>query len=342
MIKRKSLTELSLDITEEEYRKDPSLSYSTLAKYERSGFEGLATLFDRIDTPSLTFGSAVDSIITGGYDEFNDRFIVIDLPSTPDNVIKIVKEGYSSWKDNYHSLLSVPNSMVLQLADKHSYQPTYKDTTRINNIKEKGSAYYEALFLAGDKTILDNATYNDVLSTVNALKNSPITKHYFEDNNPFDDTIERYYQLKFKATFNGIDYRCMMDEVIVDHSKKKIYLIDLKTSGKPEYKFANSFVDWDYQIQGRLYYRIFEENIKKDDYYKDFELEPYRFIVVNRKTLNPLIWKFDNTTTYGEIEHSKGVWRDPFTIGEELSYYLEHKPVVPKGIQGTNNIEEWL
>ena len=87
----KSLYDISLKITEEEYRADPALSYSTLAKYERSGFNNLESLFDKIETPSLTFGSSVDSIITGGQEEFDSRFIVAEFPPTPDSIIKIVK-----------------------------------------------------------------------------------------------------------------------------------------------------------------------------------------------------------------------------------------------------------
>ena len=68
----KSLYDISWQVSEKEYRADPALSYSTLARYEREGFNNLDKLFDRLETPSLTFGSAVDSIITGGQEEFDE------------------------------------------------------------------------------------------------------------------------------------------------------------------------------------------------------------------------------------------------------------------------------
>ena len=37
------------------------------------------------------------------------------------------------------------------------------------------------------------------------------------NNDAFDTNIEKVYQLKFKATFNDIDYRCMPDLLIVNH-----------------------------------------------------------------------------------------------------------------------------
>jgi hypothetical protein len=38
-----------------------------------------------------------------------------------------------------------------------------------------------------------------------------------------------------------------------------------------------------------------------DDYFKDFDLLEYRFIVVNKETLTPLVWEFPLTKTYGTL-----------------------------------------
>ena len=43
----KSLKDISWQVTEEEYRADSAYSYSTLAKFEREGFDKLETLFDK-------------------------------------------------------------------------------------------------------------------------------------------------------------------------------------------------------------------------------------------------------------------------------------------------------
>ena len=220
----KSLKDISWKVTEDEYRKDPSLSYSTLARFERSGFEGLASLFEKIETPSLTFGSAVDSIITGGEEEFNERFMVADYPNIPDTIIKIVKRLFFLWGTNYSSLSEIPEDKILEVAKEFNYQPTWGSAAKMKHIMT-GESYYNLLFLAGDRAIINTSLYTDVLNTVRALKESEATKWYFDYNDPFDTSIERFYQLKFKATFDNVDYRCMMDEVIVDHTNKKIYLM---------------------------------------------------------------------------------------------------------------------
>lgn len=101
----KSIKDIAWNVDEETYRSDPALSYSTLARYEREGFNNLDKLFDRIETPSLTFGSAVDSIITGGQEEFDERFMVAEFPPAPDSIIKIVKALFKKHGDSYKSLL---------------------------------------------------------------------------------------------------------------------------------------------------------------------------------------------------------------------------------------------
>ena len=130
--------------------------------------------------------------------------------------------------------------------------------------------------------------------------------------------------------------------IIVDYEEKKIIPIDLKTSGSPEWDFQHSFEKWCYMIQARLYWRLLRANMLKDPYFKDFTLEPYRFIVVNKNTLTPLVWKFPLTYSVGTLVDKEGnEYRDPFEIGKELQGYLNLRPEVPNGIDkdGINIID---
>jgi hypothetical protein len=80
----------------------------------------------------------------------------------------------------------------------------------------------------------------------------------------------------------------------------------------------------------------------KDDYFKDFTLMSYRFIVVNKYTLTPLVWEFPLTQSVGTLVDEDGnEYRDPFEIGKELQEYLNLRPPVPNGINkdGINIIQ---
>ena len=347
---RKSLRSISWDVSEETYRADSALSYSTLARYEREGFNNLDTLFDRLETPSLGFGSAVDAIITGGQEEFDERFMVAEFPSTPDSITKIVKSLFSQYGDSYRSLITIPDDVIIKETEYQSYQMNWKPETRAKVIKEKGADYYNLLFIAGSKTILDTQTYQDVCNAVRALKESKSTQFYFAEDNPFEPDIERFYQLKFKACLEGIEYRCMFDELVIFHDTKKIQPLDLKTSCKKldrEWDFPSHYIEWGYQLQNRLYVRILQDVISKDEYFKDFKILPYKDIIIFRGSSTPLVWDIPFTFEKGTLYFGKNKqieMRDPEEIGKELSSYLSSRPKVPMGIEEakSNDLIKWL
>lgn len=344
----KSLKDISWDVSEETYRADSALSYSTLAKFERGGFNDLEKLFDKVESPSLTFGSAVDSLITGGEVEFNERFFVAEFPSISDNLMQIAKVLHSRYGDTNRSIDTISDSILAEVGKECEFYANDKYTNyRVKLIKENCNEFYNLLYLSVGKTVLDTQTYSDVLRAVDALKISENTRIYFNGNDPFTPEIEMLYQLKFKAVLNGIEYRCMFDGLRVDHQNKTIQPIDLKTSFKKEWDFYKSFIEWNYQIQNRLYYRILLENIKRDEYFKDFKILPYKDIVVNRHSLTPLVWDCDFTFALGNLTFGKNnqiVMRDPEEIGKELYHYLTTAPRVPVGINidRGNDLRTWM
>mgnify|MGYP003571324079 CR=1 FL=1 len=328
----KELKDISWQVDEPTYRADPALSYSTLAKYEREGFDKLDKLFEHISTPSLTEGSAVDAIITGGADEFNANFIVLDINITDggkDTCSQLVNMGLP-----FGSFEEIPESIVSQAAKAAGFWQADKwDKVRYKKVLETGNIaeYYNAL-KHSDKTILDTKTFEQVQAMVRALRESPATAGYFADNDELSP-VRRYYQLKFRAKFGSVTYRCMADMIAVNYEKKVIYPCDLKTSGMSEWNFEHSFMQWSYMIQARLYWRCIKANIERDEYFKNFELMPYRFIVVNKHTLTPLVWEFPLTKFPGTLIDDEGnEYRDPFEIGKELQGYLDCRPPVPNGI----------
>lgn len=343
---QKSIKTIFWDIPEPEYRKDPALSQSTLASFERKGFSCLSTLFEHEESPSLTFGSAVDAIITGGMQEFQDRFYVSDIPRISAASEPIVKEIYNVFNSSYTSISDIPEAQLMPILSQMGYKSNtnWGVKAKCDGIKRDGAQYYQTMFIAKGKTILSQDTYNKVFACVRALKDSPQTKEYFKDDNPFED-IERVYQMKFKGDLDDITYRGMADLLIVNHKDKWIIPCDLKTSSGREYDFPEHFLQWNYQIQARLYWRLIRQTLDRDDYFKDFKLHEFRFIVVNNiDNPTPLVWIFDKTRAYGNIELNGKILRDPETIGKELTYYLKEQPIVPVDISLTvpNSIEKWF
>jgi hypothetical protein len=204
----KTLRDISWQVDEPTYRADPALSYSTLARFAREGFNNLDTLFDKVDSPSLTFGSAVDALMTGGQEEFDKNFFVAEFPPLPESIEKMVKLLFSDFCPIYQNLSSIPDAEIISRTETMKYQLNWKPETRAKVIKEQGAEYYKLLYLAGDRKVVSTDFMKDVENCVTVLICSPSTTKYF---NVLNNSYERFNQLKFKATFDGVDYRCMAD-----------------------------------------------------------------------------------------------------------------------------------
>lgn len=338
---QKELKDIALKLSEEEYRNSEELHYSTISRFEEKGFNGLDHLFDPIESESITFGSCVDTLLTGSGQEFQDKFMVADINVTDGgmNTIKKLIEmnlGYSSFDEIPQQVVSTAAKLAGFYADDKFDKTRYDKVLKTGNVSE----YYVAL-LHSDKTLISPQMYDDALACVRALKESPATSGYFADDDPFSP-IRRYYQLKFKTTIDGIGYIVMLDEILVDYEKKIIYPIDLKTSSMSEWDFEKAFVKFHYYQQARLYYRVLKANLMKDEFFKDFEIADFRFIVVNRNTLTPLVWEFPLAKSEGELIDDRGnIIQDPCVLGKELKGYLDCRPQAPNGISvdGVNTIK---
>lgn len=346
-----SFKDISLDITEDEYRNDGAYHYSTLSTYERGGVHSIPTLKDRKESPSLLFGSLVDTLITGPED-FDKLYFVADFPDITDVFINVIKGLHNIYSDR-PSLNDIEDNIILSVLDEVGYGKSWKAATRVSKLREAGTEYYRLLHIADNKQIVSSATYSDAVLAVNALREAPATKFLFaEDNNP---SIERCYQLKFSGRVNYINsntytvlshnswesyndnylpYSCMADLILVLHDKKKVIPVDLKTSSHYEDEFYQSFVDWNYHIQARLYWHLIRAAMD-DSQYKDYTLDDYHFVVVNKKSLTPLVWKFEDTQSMDTLYYGKNKQielRHPFVIGKELHNYLQTGILIDKDV----------
>ena len=327
MADRHPFSDISWKVTEPEYRADPALSYSTLQRYERNGrFRAIPTLEEKTSSPSLTFGTVVDALMTGGYGEFEELFVIADLPEISESlqaIATLLFERFGKEK-NFDELL---DDQLAAVGQECNYYAGAKYTAyRSKMIRENCKEYYNVLASATGKTLISQKDYNDALACKEAFLTSLYTEGYFKVFNP--NYQEIYYQLKFRNADEetGIMYRCMADLIKVSHEDKVVYPCDVKTSSKPEEDFYKSYLEWGYNLQSRNYWRRIRKAMDEDPYYRDFKLADYTFLVVNRNTLSPLAWKDSKTQSIGDVVYNtksgrKITIRDPYVIGKEIMFY---------------------
>jgi hypothetical protein len=338
----KSLSELALNISEQDYRDIDCLSYSAIAKYEKGGFAAISHLYDKQESDALTFGSVVDTLITEGQEKFNDKFVVANFTLPTDSIKNIVDILLNN--NSEETIDEISDDTILRVCNECEYNFRLKDDTRIAKVRNEGAQYYNTTKKAVGKEIISHEVYDDAISTVMALRNHPLISKYLGTT---DGDTEFLYQLKFKTNLDGLEVKFMPDLLIVMHASKTIIPVDLKTSSFPEYDFPKRYLENRYDIQSRLYYRALNKVLSEDDYFKDFKLGTFKFIVVNKSTLNPLSFRDEKCMVNGDIvlefkSGRKTILRDPITIGKELQEYLDNPTNVPIGIENnqSNNIYE--
>lgn len=347
----KSIKEISWLVDEPTYRANDALSFSSISKFYREGFSKLDHLFDKEESPSLTFGSIVDCLLTEGEERFNEKYFVCVVPIISDDyklVVNVIKEELG----NIHkSLYDIPDKTIVEYLDRFGiYQNNWKPDTKANKIREGANTYYKMLLESNGKEVVSKEIYENALACVEMFKSSNATEFYFREDNPFDK-IERCHQLKFKSSYNKIDIKCMMDLIVVDNNKKTIQPCDIKTMSEEEYNFPRSFMKWQYYWQAQIYTWILKQNIAKDDYFKDFKVLDFKFIVISNNTKTPLVWtcSFAGAETEIKIQgKTRDIiipnWRE-YLI--DLDMYLKLKPKTPRNISEflpnsiLNALEEW-
>lgn len=289
MVERKSLAEISWLVDEQTYRNDNALSYSRLSQFHKNGPRALISN-EKIDTLALRFGSAVDTILTAP-EEFEDKFYVADIDRFSDTFRAVTEAIYNDHPD-LESISDVPN-LLEYIGD---WQPRWGEKAKIDAVVKGCSDYYTVLKYSTGKIVISPQEFQEASQCVMTLKTHPFTYKVFE----CDEDEEIFYQLKFKENISsiGVKMRCMFDILKVNHRHKTIRPIDLKTTGSPEEKFEKSFLDWFYWIQGSSYPTILSESLIKDEYFKDFSLLPFQFLVINKNNLTPLLWEMDLQEVY--------------------------------------------
>lgn len=309
---------LALNITEKEYRELPALSYSTLSRYDREGYSNIDSLFESISTPSLTFGSLVDFLITNPEGNIEDEFVISDVIEPSEAIKNIVDTLYERYK--YPQFYQFTSEEIFSVIQEFNYQPSWKESTRVLKIQDLGASYYNIKALSENKKLITPELLEQAKSCVEVLKSDSLTTSYFNDS-VFENT-KIYYQLKFKGEFENIPIKGMLDIVKVDHNNKKIYLADLKTS-KNVYTFKESFFTYRYYMQAEMYYTLVKNAIENSEEYKDYTIDDYyRFIVIDKEHKKPLVFGWDlknSSEKYKDTIHS---WKE---VLKDLSWVLNNR-----------------
>jgi hypothetical protein len=313
------------EMTEPEYRALDCISYSQLSGLDTSPGNLIAGSMEM--TEPLIYGSAVDCLAFDGKEAFDKKFTVIsqDKPSWMlEKVIKgIVDEllvTHNELDGPLSSNLEDHESTILAVAKSVEYGKGWHDPTIVKKVIEGCGELFRTTIENVGKLALDTQQYEYIENSVNILFTHDFTAEYFRA----DEGQEIYFQLPIVWEYekDGVIYKCksLLDIMKIDHNLKKIYPIDLKTTGKSVLAFPGSFIQWKYYLQSSFYTdAVIYLRDKLYPELSDYTVELFKFVVISSKNPHkPLTYVIDQHTL--EAGKYGGVIKD---YNREVKGYLE-------------------
>lgn len=267
------------------------------------------SIFNTVEEPDLYFeekkhfliGDGVDIQLTQSLEAFNEKFHVSNVQNKPSDTIKsIVNQVYDNAIQMF--TLEVKNisdplytEFIIEACNSHNYQPNWKTETRVSKIIEAWE-YWEDLKAAEGKQVLSQEENDLISQIVMSIRSNSVTGPYFIPQ----PNQEILYQYPIYFSYNGVDCRALLDMVIVDHDKKTIQPIDIKTMGDQTLYFPKSLRQRRYDIQAAFYTEAL--SISKPYTYTHpkiaqsipYTILPFKFIVESTTNPgNPLVFTCD-------------------------------------------------
>jgi len=315
------ITNLFWNVPEAIYRSDTAISYSDISQYMQMGKDIVNHFREKKSSYGLSLGTVLDCLITEGIQVFSEKYLLTDF--NPDNKGEQLVESIFNYISVPTLKEAVKDSGVIQMITDSSYYPNRTLESRLAALF-KIEKYWNDLAKAAKyyKQIISSSLYDEATELVDKLKSNALT------NNLLFAEVEEgetFNQPKLRVTISGIDFRCMIDRLIIDHLRKRIFMIDLKYTSSSLDAFLDSYVHWNYQIQTRLYRRILKEKLKGTEF-SDYEIKDYIYVVVNKEYALAFSINIPDGDIIYKAELGKEYYfPDPIRLGEELALLLKSK-----------------
>lgn len=285
------------------YDKKFYFSYSSLSKllWNPVAFYHIYVLGLREEkiTPSLLNGKVIHALLLST-DVFNDMFIISPDNLPTGNTKTVIDRIYNhslELADSRTKLEDYENAIVDVLLDMNLHQSLKTDKQRIEKIITPQSInYWEFLKKKGNKELIDQSTYDYCNTAANQVKDDEKLVKLLGFNVTQFDNIEVYneYEVKHDMTSFSFGLKGIIDNLVINHDEKVIYINDIKTSSKDLINFTESIEYYSYWMQAAIYTIICYLKYSNLIVVKNYSVK-FHFIVIDQNFLT-YAFPVSNTT----------------------------------------------
>jgi len=311
---------------------DLTLSYSRVSDFDRNGPKALLEK-SRLDNQGVKMGSIIDDMLFSP-DDFKTRYYISEF-NEPTATLGTLAEIIIK---NYEEIPDVPE--ILNIISRSGLWKSVKNQDLLikNFNTPEFWGYLTDIFNSRNKILITNEEKSKAEEITTVLVNHPFSKHIFSAD------LEHIYQHKFETQIGQFKFRGIIDIVSIDHKKKKVYFIDLKTGAGSANEFTSSFVKFRYYLQEAVYQLAFEQ-VCKDLELTGYEQAPFEFLYIGLKERIPVRFvitqKWHDSALNGFKTTSGYEYKGLYQLVDEIYFHWRNKVYdLPKNIYDGNGIIE--
>lgn len=316
------------------YEKEFYFSYSSLNKllWNPAAFYQTYILGQReeITSPSLLQGKVIHALLLSEQ-YFNDMYVISkdNFPTgNPKIVIDRLFNHYKELKangDERTSLAEFQDAIIDILVDMNYHQSLKTDQQRLDKIiTPETENYWNFLTTKGSKEVIDAQTYNFCLDATNVIRNNPEIAELMGLNVTEFDNKKVYNEIELSKKLDKFPFglKGILDNIVIDHDSKTVFVNDLKTTSKDLKDFPESIEYYSYWIQAVVYMILIYFNYSEYIVNQNYKMK-FHFVVIDRNML---------TYAFEVSEHTQETWFEKF-MDEVMSvanyHYTERKYLLP-------------
>ena len=326
--------------TEAQYRALVMNSSSSLKEFslDRKKYYRKYILVENVedkDSQAAIMGRVVETLLLEP-ELFDERFYMSACATSPTgNMLAFVEALYKHTAEAVDDDGNITKTFeeISKLAfseSGYSGKGTGSYETIINKFKgSDAEIYYNEIrkVKSNGLTVVTPDDVNNAEKIVEELKTNSAT--YKIVNLQDDNRYTIYNQLQIEGyVLDGMQFKSMMDKVVVDHEKKTIQVYDLKCTWSVEGFLEEYYLYRRAYIQALLYYKAAIHFMNNTEELRGYRVEPLKFIVCDSTNYYaPLVYALsdkDLENAYNGFTYKNREYKGVAKLIKELKWALEN------------------
>ena len=296
-----------MQIAKSEYRKINKLSASDIKLFNENRYKFYITKVlgekqEDLTSPAIVLGTLVDFILSdcrGSLDEFDKRFDekfkLLSIKKGSGQMFLLVDELFKFTlrdMDEEGNITSSFSTRFEEAFDKLQSQDKFKGKKvewaleQFRNSDEE--IYFQECLDSIGKYVVDQSMLEKAKSTVEMVIQDENVNWLFNGK----EGLDNFGKTVIEFEYLGMECKCEIDDLSIDHLNKKIIITEIKTSYDIMDAFEYTYLKRRYDLAAAFYYIAVNQKFKNDENLDGYDIE-FQFLAVDtsKERLRPLIYK---------------------------------------------------